>query len=68
MKMSLKRTLCELGFLVGLCVLVYGLWLAWRPLGFIVGGLVLALVAFFVHYDMRSAQEPAEASGKARAN
>ena len=41
----------DLTFLVGCAVFVFGLWLAWHPLGFIVGGVVVAAVAFFVGYQ-----------------
>lgn len=37
---------------VGLTVFVYGLWRAWQPLGFIVGGLTLAAVALFAGYSL----------------
>lgn len=32
----------------------YGLWLAWHPLGFIVGGLTLAAAGVFFGYDTQS--------------
>ena len=45
----------ELGFdllvLVGAAVFAYGLWLAWHPLGFIVGGILLAAAGIFFGYD-----------------
>lgn len=37
--------------LAGAVVLDYGLWLAWHPLGFIVGGLSLAAAGIFLGYD-----------------
>ena len=40
----------DLVFLIGCAVFVYGLSLAWRPLGFIVGGLIVASGAFFKGY------------------
>jgi hypothetical protein len=52
MKASLTRIACELFMLAGLSALVYGLWLAWHPLGFVIGGALLAAGAFFVHYNM----------------
>lgn len=51
MKPFLATLACDLVLLAGFVSLVYGLWLAWRPLGFIVGGLVLGAAAFFFHYD-----------------
>jgi hypothetical protein len=43
----------DLVFLAGCAVFVYGLSLAWLPLGFIVGGIVLAAIAFFAGYQHR---------------
>lgn len=51
MKASLTRIACELCMVAGLAIFVYGLWLTWRPLGWIVGGLLLAAGAFFFHYN-----------------
>jgi len=50
MKNPLQKLCLDLAFLVGCAVFVYGLWLAWRPLGFIVGGIVLAAFSFFSAY------------------
>lgn len=33
---------------LGFCALCYGLYLAWKPLAFIVGGLLLLASAFFL--------------------
>lgn len=41
----MRTTLLELA---GFALIAYGCWLAWSPLGFIVGGALLALVAFLV--------------------
>jgi hypothetical protein len=41
----MKTTLLEL---IGFAGIGYGFWLAWPPLGFIVGGVLLALVAYLV--------------------
>ena len=49
-KKRLQRMQMDLAFLAGCAVFIFGLWLAWRPLGFIVGGIVLAAVAFFAGY------------------
>lgn len=46
----MQRLLMDLAFLAGCAVFVYGLWLAWHPLGFIVCGVVIAAVAFFAGY------------------
>ncbi len=54
----LQKLCFDLAFLVGCAIFVYGLWLAWRPLGFIVGGIVLAAFSFF------SAYRPATASAE----
>lgn len=37
-------------FLAGSAVFVYGFWLAWRPLGFIVAGFIVAGFSFFLGY------------------
>lgn len=56
---ALELTL-ELGFdallIVGLVVFVYGLSLAWRPLGFIAGGLLLSAFAFLIGYKRTARQ------------
>jgi len=41
----MKTTLLEL---VAFVLVAYGCWLAWEPLGFIVGGALLALVAYLI--------------------
>lgn len=41
----MKTTLLELAAFI---LMSYGFWLAWPPLGFIVGGALLALVAYLV--------------------
>lgn len=52
MKQPLLATiLCDVLLLAGFVSLVYGLWTAWRPLGFIVGGLLLGAAAFSLNYD-----------------
>lgn len=51
MKPFLATLACDVVLFVGFLSLVYGLWMAWRPLGFIVGGLLLGAAAFFFHYD-----------------
>ena len=33
---------------IGFIALCYGCWLAWPPLGFIVGGLLLLIAAFYI--------------------
>jgi hypothetical protein len=40
-------------FLLGTAIAAYGFWLAWRPLGFIIGGLFLAAFAYFTGYRPR---------------
>jgi hypothetical protein len=41
-----KFSFSDLALLVGFLGMSYGFWLAWRPLGFILGG--LSLVAFSI--------------------
>ena len=43
----MKSILAGLVFLAGLGLFAYGCWLAWHPLGFIMGGLVLTAGALF---------------------
>jgi hypothetical protein len=64
MNMSrLSKTIPDLIFLVGLGALSYGFWLAWRPLGFIVGGIVLAAAGGLLGRD---AQRRAESKATRR--
>ena len=51
LKTRLQRLGLDLTFMAGCAVFVYGLSMAWRPLGFIVGGIVVAAVAFFAGYQ-----------------
>jgi hypothetical protein len=50
-KKRLQRAGLDVAFLAGCAVCAFGLWLAWRPLGFIVGGIAIAAVAFFAGYQ-----------------
>jgi hypothetical protein len=50
MKDKLLKIAIDLGETTGLAVFVYGLWLAWHPLGIIIGGLILALICILVGY------------------
>jgi hypothetical protein len=40
----------DLAVLAGAALFSYGAWLAWHPLGFMVGGLLLSSVAFLYGY------------------
>lgn len=51
------RVAWDLLLLCGLAVFVFGVGLAWRPLGFIVGGLVLAAVALLGGYRRQENRE-----------
>lgn len=51
MKPLLASLVCDVLLFAGFLCLVYGLWMAWRPLGFIVGGLLLGAAAFFFDYN-----------------
>jgi hypothetical protein len=52
---KVQKKLRELAFdalvLTGAAIFAYGLWLAWHPLGFIVGGLMLGAAGIFFGYD-----------------
>lgn len=49
-KVRLQRLALDLLFLGSCASFVFGLWLAWHPLGFIVGGAASAAIAFFAGY------------------
>jgi hypothetical protein len=44
------KAVCDAGLVMGFLAFVYGLSLAWRPLGFIVGGAILASCCFLIGY------------------
>jgi hypothetical protein len=48
MKQKLFSFLPDMVLLLGVAALAYGFWLAWRPLGYIVGGLMLAAIGIFL--------------------
>ncbi len=47
---SSRRSLHDGAFVVGIASFVFGAWLAWHPLGFIVGGVLLAVLSFLTGY------------------
>ena len=51
---KLKEAAFDLAIVAGMGIFDYGLWLAWRPLGFIVGGLSLAAFGMFMGYDRQA--------------
>jgi len=51
-----ERILADLAVIVGLIAFAYGFWLAWRPLGFIIGG--LALFALGILFGRSAAIDP----------
>ena len=53
-KEKLIKPAADVLLLVSFAVFVYGLSLAYRPLGFIVGGLVAGGAALFVGYSVGS--------------
>ena len=42
---KLPQLLADIAVVCGLILFAYGFWLAWHPLGFIVGGLALGALA-----------------------
>ncbi len=58
MKQKMTRLMSDGLLLIGLCIFIVGLSMAWRPLGFIVGGLILAAVAFFFGYGAARFRRP----------
>jgi hypothetical protein len=53
MKQKILSWVCDVAVAVGFFVFCYGLWLAWKPLGFILGGLAMASGAFFIGYGLK---------------
>ena len=49
---TLRNAALDAGVVAGMAVCCYGLWLAWHPLGFIVGGLSVAAGSFTLGYDV----------------
>lgn len=50
-KEKVVKFAADVVLVIASAVFVYGLCLAWRPLGFIVGGLLCAIAALFVGYS-----------------
>lgn len=50
MKRRIYGWTTDAAMLLGAACCAYGLWLAWRPLGFIVGGLAICTAAFLLNY------------------
>ncbi len=50
MKKKILGWIADAIVIVGLLCFVYGIWLAWKPLGYMVSGVLLAAAAFFIHY------------------
>jgi hypothetical protein len=50
-KEKILKAVWDAGMVAGAAAAVYGLWLAWHPLGFIVGGLLAAAGCFFGGYQ-----------------
>lgn len=47
---TVRQLVWDLVFVIGALVFVCGLSMAWRPLGFIVGGMIISAIAFLVGY------------------
>lgn len=47
----MKKVTCDIVAVVGGAVCVYGAWLAWHPLGYMLGGCAAAVSAVFVSYS-----------------
>jgi hypothetical protein len=50
-KKKIMKFAADLILLLAFCVFVYGLSLAWHPLGFIIGGLLVGAAAFYAGYS-----------------
>ena len=50
--------LYDLTVLAGICLLSYGSWLAWRPLGFIIGGLALSALGILLGRSIAGQRRP----------
>lgn len=46
----MRQMICDGTLVFGAGVFSYGCWLAWHPLGFILGGLLIAIAAFLNGY------------------
>lgn len=53
-QIKFKEIVFDMAIVAGMSGFDYGLWLAWRPLGFIVGGLSLAAFGMFMGYDRQA--------------
>lgn len=51
---KMKFTAMDAVAVLAFAAFVYGLWLAWHPLGWIVGGLVVSVCAVMLDYSTRS--------------
>lgn len=49
-KKKVAELVTQLVVVVGLCVFVRGVWLAWRPGGWMAAGLLIAAPALFLAY------------------
>jgi hypothetical protein len=56
----LPTILRDVSVIAGAACLVYGAWAAWRPLGFILGGMGLIAAAVLWELDERWKREEAE--------
>lgn len=53
-----KSVLCDAMVPAGIAAISYGFWLAWRPLGFIVGGLALSALGILLGRSIAGQRRP----------
>src|SRR5690242_6370570 len=58
--------LCHLLYLAGIFAFTYGVWLAWHPAGFMIGGILVVLTAFVI--DREQSRDPANRRARRRMN
>lgn len=57
-KLKLSSVTAVLACIFGLCCLVYGCWAIYGPVGWIIGGLLLAVISLIVARETLEPDEP----------
>lgn len=50
------KTGCQLAVFIGLIATVYGFWLIYHPLGYIIGGLTLTMEAGYIYMALTASE------------
>lgn len=56
-RLKAARLVLDLLFVAGMAVFAFGLWMAWRPLGVMAAGLLMALLGILTSYGRRGERE-----------